>query len=251
MKLSQHVVRGKQDLHETVTGIRAGEGGSTWLLEKVTCTSDVGFATQIFLPTLTHVFAGPGIHTGEQVSYAFIFTAFPSSPSTNTTLSLSTFRVPTKGEAIPLHTGTSVILSTGDNKKEASGAEVAVTDTELGAQSLLMTQCHGLYFSQELMERLSTSSFSSQMCPSWWSKSHLKSLLVPAEVERELLPVIQQFYLSSPWCRDWNPIVCPLSFPLPSPINAITTRFHTTLIWNTSPASQIKDQLSGLRAEGT
>lgn len=125
----------------------------------------------------------------------FFFTAFFSSPSPNTLLSLSHFPVPVKGEVVTLHMGTSMILSTGDSKKEASVAGVVVTDTKLGAQSLLMTQCHGLYFSWELMERLRTSSFPSQMCPTWWSKSHLESLSVSAGMGRELLPVIQQLCL--------------------------------------------------------
>lgn len=111
----------------------------------------------------------------------------------------------------------SVILSAGDNKNEAPVAGVAVTDTKLGAQSLLMTQGHGLYFSQELMERVRTSSFPSQMCPIWWPKSRLESLSVPTGMERELLPVTSNsFIFSSLCCRDWNSSVSPLSFLLPN-----------------------------------
>lgn len=86
-----------------------------------------------FIPTFNSCFLDPGIHRGGQDSYAFIFTAFSCSPGANTPLSLSSFFVPAKGEVVTLHMGTSVILSAGDNKKEAPLAEVAVPDTKLGA----------------------------------------------------------------------------------------------------------------------
>lgn len=119
-----------------------------------------------FIPTFNSWFLNPGIHRGEQGSYAFILTAFSCSPSANTPLSLSNFPEPAKGEVVTLHMGASVILSAGDNKKEVPLAGVAVTDTKLGAWFLLMTQCHVFYFSQELMGKLRTSSFLAQIYPS-------------------------------------------------------------------------------------
>lgn len=122
--------------------------------------------------------------------------------------------------------GTSVILSAGDNKKEAPGAEVAVTDTELGAQSLLMTQCHGLYFSQQIMERLIR--VSHHRCVQADEQNHTSNL------SHSLLG----------WRENFLNYPTIVSFPA----LAVGTG---ALVCAPSPASQIEDQLSGLWAEGT
>lgn len=165
------MVRGKQDLHETGTGIRAGEDRGAlgcWRRQPVPLAQDM--QPRFYCHLQVMFFQTQEYTQGNKAPMLlFLLHVLPAPVPTHHCHSPVTpvswdFPVPAKGEAVTLHTGISVILSAGDNKKEAPVAGVAVPDTGLGAQSLLMTQCRGLYFSQELTKRLRTSSFPSQMC---------------------------------------------------------------------------------------
>lgn len=116
-------------------------------------------------------------------------------------------------------------------------AEVAVTDTELGAQSLLMTQCHDLYFSQQLMERLIR--VSHHRCVQADEQNHISNLT------HSLLGWRENF-LNYPTIAP----VCAPS-PSPSPNNAIPTRLHTQLLFEIHllpPKLRISSVGCGLKA---